>query len=191
MIAGVVLAAGDSSRLGRPKQLLRHRGSTLLRNAADACVRGGCRPVVVVLGFRAAEMRPELSGLPVRVVENPEWASGMASSIRAAIRVLESEVSDAEAVVLAPCDQPALDSYVIRRVCRAFDGSRSAVVGCEYAQTIGPPALFERSLFDRLGRLTGDSGAKALLQRPGALLTRVDWPEGAWDVDRPDDLRDP
>jgi molybdenum cofactor cytidylyltransferase len=187
LIAAVVLAAGGSSRLGEPKQLLRAGGTSLLRSAVEAAVMGGCSPIFVVLGARADESRAELDGLPIEVVRNERWTDGMASSIHAGVAAVESSAASAGGVLLLVCDQPALTQEVVRRVCDAFDGEPGRRVACEYAGTVGVPALFERSLFPRLLELTGDSGAKELLLQEPDRVVRVPWPEGAEDVDTPED----
>jgi molybdenum cofactor cytidylyltransferase len=189
MIAALILAAGGSSRLGQPKQLLRYRGRTLVRNVAQAALDAGCRPVLVVLGAAADEVGSELNDLDVQVVLNTNWHEGMAASIRCGVQALPRGEQAIEAVVLTVCDQPLLSATVLRRVCAAYDGAPGRRVACEYAGTVGVPALFERSLFDELLALQGDTGAKSLLQAAGADLIRVSWPEGAIEVDRPGDLK--
>lgn len=187
MIGAVVLAAGGSSRMGRPKQLLRLGGTSLLRRTVDAALEAGCRPVVVVLGAEAGRSRAEVDGLPVNVVVNEEWREGMASSIRAGIEALiEADLRVAAALLLV-CDQPRLSGALLRRVCERFDGRAGRCVACAYAGTVGVPALFERALFDRLARLEGDRGAKELLHQAGDDLLTVPWPDGALEIDRPEE----
>jgi molybdenum cofactor cytidylyltransferase len=189
MIAALILAAGGSSRLGRSKQLVRYRGRTLVRNTAQAALDAGCRPVLVVVGAGANEIEPELNDLDVQVVLNRNWQEGMASSIRCGVQALLSREPSVEAVLLLVCDQPFLSSELLREVCAAYDGAPGRRVACEYAGTVGVPALFERSLFDDLLTLHGDRGAKSLLQAARADLIRVSWPDGVVAIDRPDDLK--
>jgi molybdenum cofactor cytidylyltransferase len=188
MTAALLLAAGGSTRLGRSKQLVTHRGRTLLRAAAEALVAAGCEPVIVVLGADAARLRDELAGLDVRVAVNEGWTGGIATSIRRGVETLLDLEADADALLLAPCDQPRLTGEVLRRLIAAHDGSAEGCVACAYAGTVGVPALFGSAWFDRLARLAGDRGAKALLLDAGDRLVRVPWPDGAVDVDRPSDL---
>ena len=184
MIAGVVLAAGESSRLGSPKQLVRVKERTLLVHTADCLVRGGCARVAVVLGASMEKIVPTLIGLEAKVVVNEDWREGIASSIRAGISALADEV---EAVVLATCDQPRLEPDVVRRLIARFDGVPECMVACEYAGTVGVPALFGRGRFEELLQLRGESGARRLLRGNIDRVVRVPWPGGTFDVDLPSD----
>jgi molybdenum cofactor cytidylyltransferase len=187
-IGAVLLAAGGSERLGRPKQLLRHRGSTLVRRAATAALEAGCSPVVVVTGARHEAIRAELELAAVEIVHNRDWSRGIAGSIRVGVKRVAAASPAVAAVVLLASDQPALDRGVIERLVAAFDGKPGRRVACAYAGTVGVPALFERELFDALTRLDGDRGAQPLLLAEPGLLARVPWPEGEHDVDLPGDL---
>jgi molybdenum cofactor cytidylyltransferase len=184
MITGIVLAAGSSTRLGHPKQLVQVRGNSLLRHAVECCTEGGCTPVVVVLGASSETIRPELRGLRVNIVVAEDWREGMAASIR---RGIASVPASARAALFLTCDQPRLTSEIVRRLIAEFDGAPGRMVACAYGGTVGVPAVFGRDRFVELSNLEGDRGAKPLLQgHPGDVL-RVPWPDGAIDLDRPGD----
>jgi len=190
MIAAVVLAAGASSRMrGAAKPLLRFGGRPLIRIVVEAAIGAACRPVIVVLGARADAVRAELAGAPVEIVLHPGWREGMGSSIRAGIGRLIAGPGRPRGALLLTCDQPRIAPEVIRKLTAAFDGSAGRRVACTYAGTVGVPALFERSLFEDLATLTGDRGAKPLLLRDPEKLVRVAWPEGADNVNTPEDYR--
>lgn len=178
MLPAVILAAGASRRLGRPKQLERYRGESLLRRAVAAA--GACDPVVVVTGCRAEAMAGELEGLPVRVVVNAGWEEGMASSLREGVRALDP---GAEGALFLVCDQPAVDAALVARLLGAWKG---APVACAYGGVRGIPAILPARTFPALLALRGDRGARGLLQ--GDDVVEVPFPEGAWDVDEPGDL---
>ncbi len=175
----ILLAAGASTRLGRPKQLLPFRGQSLLRHAAQTALAASCRPVVVVLGAGDERLRPELAGLPVQTVFNPHWTEGVASSIRAGI-----EAVAAEAALFMLCDQPFVTAEMLDRIARCHRQDRAAIVASEYEGALGAPALFSREFFPELAALKGDAGAKKILLRHADRLARVPMPEAAFDVDR-------
>lgn len=181
----ILLAAGASTRLGQPKQLVRLQGQTLLRLAAEAAVASQCRPIVVVLGAQAAQMQPELLGLPVDIVENLNWESGMASSIQAGLNAMPDDV---EAITVILCDQPGLSSKVIETLMIAWQTTEAPLAACEYAGTLGVPAVFSRDLFSELLALSRTEGAKRVIARHAAQAARISFPNGAWDIDTPEDL---
>ena len=187
-VGAVVLAAGASSRMGRPKQTLSYRGESLLRRAALAALGAGCRPVVVVTGANAEPSRRELEGLDVREVFNPLWETGMASSIRAGVEALISAAPDADAVVLLLCDQPHVTADVISRLVDAERADGSPLVASVYGGSFGVPALFGRALFAELTRLEGAAGAKQVIKRHAAAAHFLPFPSGEVDVDTPDDF---
>jgi molybdenum cofactor cytidylyltransferase len=186
VIAAVVLAAGGSRRLGRPKQLVRAGGEPLVVRTARSALDAGCEPVVVVVGSGADAVTRSLAALPVRTVTNEDWPEGMSASIRAGIADV-GRVPAVRAALILVCDQRRIDAAVLRTLCDAFDEGAGAAVASGYAGTMGVPALFDRSLFDELLELRGDRGARAVLERHRERVRRVPWPEGAEDVDTPGD----
>ncbi len=190
MIAAVILAAGGSTRFGgRPKQLLAWRGRPLIRVVADAALEAGCRPVIVVLGAHAEAVGAGIEGLPVEIVSHTGWAEGVGSSIRAGFRRLLAAPPEVQGALVLTCDQPRISAAVIGRLIGAFDGAAGGRVACEYSGTVGVPALFERSLFGDLTALGGDRGARSVLLRDPDRLVRVPWPEGAENLNTPEDYR--
>lgn len=177
----VVLAAGGSSRLGRPKQLLVLNGESLLRRVARIAVEAGFSPVVVVLGAVNEPCRRALEGLPVDVVENSRWHEGLGSSVAAGIGAM----AQCDGALLLLCDQPALTVDALRRLADAFTGS--GIVASRYAGTTGTPVLFSSAHFTRLRTLTGDIGAKSLLRQFAREVTEIDMPEAALDIDSEED----
>jgi len=181
-IPAVILAAGASRRLGQPKQLVRLAGETLLRRTARAAL-AGCAPVLAVLGCQAEAMATELAGLPVTLVANGAWEEGMAASIRAGIRALPP---GAEAVLFLVCDQTAVDGALVCRLLELRRAHPDAVIACGYAGIRGTPSLFPARCFKDLLELRGDRGARDLLRDPAVRV--LPFPEGALDVDVPEDL---
>ena len=180
----LLLAAGSSSRLARPKQLLPYQGHTLLHHAAEVAAASPCRPLVLVTGALHDELLPEIDGLPFHVVRNDAWADGMGGSIAAGLAELESaaEGPRVDAVVVMLCDQPLVSEEIIGQLIVQFQATHQPVVASAYAGTQGVPALFGREIFPELLALRGASGARELLQQYNHLPT-IDFPGGATDVD--------
>ncbi len=187
-VGAVVLAAGSSSRMGRPKQTLQYRGESLLRRAALAALGAGCRPVIVVTGAHAERSREELRGLDVLEVENPRWETGMGSSVREGVGALVEAQAEASAVVLLLCDQPLVDAGVIAALVAAYRATGSPVIASQYSGSFGVPALFDRTLFDELTRLDARAGAKQVIERHAPRAHFVPFPGGEFDVDTPEDF---
>ncbi len=187
----IVLAAGASSRLPGPKQLLRFRGATLLRHAAQTAAKAGCGPVAVVIGGGAPDrqLRFELSDLGVEIIENARWKDGMSTSIRAGLDALERAATPPEAVLIMTCDQPHVTAALLKQMAAAFGATHPPAVACEYAGTVGVPALFARSLFGELRALEHDHGAKRILERHQSAVTRIPFEPAAVDIDTPEDVR--
>jgi molybdenum cofactor cytidylyltransferase len=184
-IGAVILAAGGSSRLGRPKQFVKFRGDTLIRRAVRAATEAQCTPVVVVAGENGEELQRELRETSAVIAHNPEWRGGLGTSIRCGVRRLDGS---SEGVVLLTCDQPLVDAPVIAELIAVREQTAKPIVACRYANTLGIPALFDRSCFDALLALPDDSGAKALIAARSDDVATVEFEAGAVDIDTPEDL---
>ena len=177
----ILLAAGGSTRLGSPKQLLVYRGTTLLRRAAETALATGCRPVVAVLGSGAERLRAELAGLDVRPVDNPDWTRGMGTSVRLGTAALDAETAGA---LLMLCDQPLVTAAHLTTLVTAFRQQAGAgIVAAAYHDTVGVPVLFSRAYFEELRALPDDAGAKPILRRHRDAVLPVPMPEAAVDID--------
>ena len=176
-VAAVILAAGTSSRLGAPKQLVELNGERLLDRAVRIAVEAGCHPVMVVLGAAGTEIQTACNLAGATVVHNPDWPEGMASSIRAAVNALPSATGG---LLLLACDQPAVTaSHLESLIAAARGGGDQLPVASTYAEIKGVPAFFPGTLFHHLRQLTGDCGARSLLD--SALAVHL--PNGEIDVD--------
>jgi molybdenum cofactor cytidylyltransferase len=182
-VAAIVLAAGGSTRMGQPKQLLPWRGRSLLRHTVDVAQEAGCAPLIVVLGAASNRLRLELAGMNVTLVDNPDWEQGPGTSIRAGLTALEST----DAVVFLVCDQPLVDADHIRQLGKAQQATDRPMAASEYGGSIGVPALFTRDYFPALMSLTPTAGAKQLLTRHSDLVATVPFPAGEFDIDTPAD----
>ena len=187
-VGGVILAAGSSSRMGLPKQTLQFQGASLLRRATLAALDAGCHPVVVVMGAHAEVCEQELDGLDVSEAFNPDWETGMASSVRAGIERLLSIDANITAAVLLLCDQPHVTADVIAGLVAAHETTGNPVIASSYGEDFGVPALFDRTLFAELTQLRGMSGAKEIVKRHASDARFLPFPQGSVDVDTPDDF---
>lgn len=181
-IPAIVLAAGASHRLGRPKQLVEIAGKTMLCRTIST-VLTKFKPVIVVLGFNIETISSSLAGLPITIVNNQHWASGMASSICTGIQALPSEASG---TVLFVCDQIALNENLIADLFKAIHDHPQQIVACTYNNIKGVPTYFPARYFASLQQLKGDQGAKRLFQNNYVITLPFD--KGDLDIDYPHDL---
>ncbi|MGA9525567.1 MAG: nucleotidyltransferase family protein [Myxococcaceae bacterium] len=188
-VVAILLAAGESARLGRPKQLLPFRGQTLLRHAARTALDSGCDEVFVVLGDSSERMRPELDGLAVRVVDNTRWASGMSSSIRTGLEAALLDSLPLEGALILLADQPLVTASHLARMLALFRSSEASIVAAHYEGHPGPPILFSAALFPQLLRLDGGKGARTLVASRRAETLLFELPEASVDIDVEADVR--
>lgn len=186
----IVLAAGGSRRLGQPKQLLSYQGQSLIRRTVDCALASLCHPIVGVVGAYADVVRSEVEDLGVSIVENPNWSMGLSTSIRTGIQAIQEYKLSLDAVILTLCDQPFLTPHLINQLVRTYQTTQKSIVATYYADTLGVPALFAASTWDKLSALEGDRGAKALIQQwPQEAIASVPFAQGDVDIDTWDDWR--
>jgi molybdenum cofactor cytidylyltransferase len=183
----VILAAGASTRMGQPKQLLPFHGQPLVVRAAETALAASAWPVIVVLGANASAIRPSLAKLPVLIAENAAWAEGMAASIRTGVSTLQQFSRALDGVLVALCDQPAFSPAVIEQLVLVQSATGASIVAARYGERNAAPALFLRTHFPALAALTGEEGARHLLNENASHVAAVDLPELAVDLDTPED----
>jgi molybdenum cofactor cytidylyltransferase len=182
MTAAIILAAGESRRLGFPKQTLLYRGKTLLEWAIEAACKSKCKPAVVVLGANADAIEPGIKDNDITIIHNAAWAEGMASSIRAAIEHIE-KIPAVESAVIMLCDQPFVNRALIDSIIYKQQQTGSPIIACSYKNTIGVPVLFKRSLFAELLLLQGNEGAKKLFNAHSENIAVIPFEKGGIDID--------
>lgn len=187
-IAAVILAAGASTRLGSPKQLLSYKGTTLIEHSIDVALKSGCFPVIVVLGAYKEKIQPLIEKYSVEVVENELWSQGMGSSIKAGIKAL-SDSKDIKACLIMLCDQPLVSVISNKRIIGAYLSGKSSIITSLYENSLGVPALFDKSYFNELVSLKDNEGAKKLFAKYKTALEQIDFPEGAIDIDTVEDYK--
>lgn len=180
----VLLAAGASTRLGRPKQLIEIAGETLLHRVARALLATSPSELVVVLGHDAERMQSAIDDLPLRVVIASDYASGMSASLRVGIAAIDG---DSAGALIALTDQPALDLPHLLALRDAWRAAPARAIASAYAGVRGVPAILPRAWFADIARLHGDAGARELLRARD--VTAIGAPALATDIDRPEDLR--
>jgi molybdenum cofactor cytidylyltransferase len=161
VIAGIVLAAGSSSRLGRPKQLLPLAGEPLIRYTIRRILASSLDDLTVVVGHEAEAVGAALRGFPVRIVFNPNAAQGQSTSVLAGLEALPA---DTEAALFLLGDQPGIDPAVVDALITAWRESEARVVAPRYTGGIGNPVLFDRHAFPELLALRGDAGARRIVR---------------------------
>jgi molybdenum cofactor cytidylyltransferase len=177
----ILLAAGMSSRMGEPKQLLQVGGRPMVRHAAQAALMSDCKPIVVVVGAYEEQVRQALAGLPVIIAVNPDWREGMGSSIQAGIRALPETC--AGGAILALADQPLITARVYNDLLQRAEHTGKPVVASQYADTVGVPVLFRRTFFPNLMALEPSQGCKGIILGHPAESLLVDCPEAEVDID--------
>ena len=160
MIAGLVLAAGLSRRLGRPKQLLSVSGEPLIRKTVRQVLASSLEQTFIVVGELAGEIATAVADLPVQIVVNPDAALGQSTSVRAGLAALSP---DTEAAVFVLGDQPEVEPRVIDALIESWRAERPPVVVPQYMEGVSNPVLFDRRLFPELAAIEGDVGARAVV----------------------------
>ena len=187
----IILAAGASTRMGKPKLLLAYGSRSFVRHAAEVAAASVCRPILVVLGAYANQLQNEIDDLPVRSVINERWADGMGSSIQVGMGALKAydRADNTEALVLMLCDQPCVTAAVINDLLTAYHSNDKGIIASEYGGTLGVPALFGREYFAELARMSGAAGAKHIIVVHASDVVCVPFPKGVTDIDTPEDYR--
>src|SRR5262249_55883373 len=185
-VAGVVLAAGTSTRMGRNKLFMEIEGETLVRRAVGRASNAGVDPLIVVLGHEAERVQQALEGIRYRSVLNPEYARGVNSSLRAGIRALSETEARAAVVVLA--DMPFVTTAMITTLVEKYRRGEAPLVISDYDGVNAPPVLYDRSLFAELLASEGQGCGKHVVKRHRHEAESASWPiEALTDLDVPED----
>jgi len=180
----LILAAGRSSRLGSPKQLLELNGKTLLQKAIRTALEVS-ELVGVILGAHREKIEPTIEHLPVEFIFNKNWAEGLSTSIRVGISFLQQK--DSKAVIIMLCDQPYVDAFLLKKIIANYEQTGKPIVACQYDDQPAVPALFDISFFEKLKNLKGDQGAKPLIMNHLEQTNFILFEKGKIDVDTKED----
>lgn len=185
-VAGVVLAAGTSMRMGQNKLFLELESETLVRRVVGRVSKAALDPLIVVIGHQAEAVEEELEGIRYRPVLNPEYARGVNSSLRAGIRAVSQTEARAAVVVLA--DMPFVTTAMIEILVEKYRRSEAPLVISDYDGVNAPPMLYDRSLFGELDASDGQGCGKHVVRRHRHEAESVSWPvEALTDLDAPED----
>lgn len=185
-VAGIVLAAGAGRRFGMPKALVRYEGSLLVERAVGILAEGGCAPVITVLGAAAEEIQRTARLTGVRIVTNPDWATGMGSTLRTGLQALTS--TEVPAAMILPVDMPGVTPTAVRRV--AAHTSPEALAAASYGGQRGHPVLLGRTHWPGVTAASvGDTGARGYLRDRHVTLVACEDVSDNFDIDRQEDLR--
>lgn len=182
-IGNIILAAGASTRLGEPKQLLRFRGKTLIRRAVETALKIGAEKTIVVTGANSEKIEKEINYLDCQIVYNENWQSGMGSSIKIGIETLLAEAPETAAVIISLSDQPLIESDHFVELIEEFKKSEKEIVSSVYSDNAGVPALFSRKYFSSLVSIEGDRGAKYLINQNIDDTAQVVFSQNSIDID--------
>lgn len=184
----ILLAAGSSSRLGRPKQLINYQGKTLLQHSIEAAQHSAADDLIVVLGSNADLIQTHIESKEVSVLVDAHWKDGMSSSMQCGLRHL-IETRQVDQVVLMLCDQPFVHQGLLDQLMLDKKTSGKGIIACSYAGTVGVPALFDQKYFSELLALKGTEGAKKVILNHQEDTFLVDFPLGAVDLDTEEDVQ--
>ena len=183
----MVLAAGASTRLGTPKQLLSYHDKSLLPHVLSEAISSYASPVIVVLGANSDLVSKEIDNTKIYTIENTGWEEGMASSVRLGLDTLLNSKPYIDAVIFMVCDQPHISSWVLNALISTQQKTTKQIVTCNYGESIGPPALFHKKYFRHLMELKGDVGARNIIQQNMSDVGTILFPEGKIDIDTKED----
>ena len=181
MIAIIILAAGNSSRLGQPKQFLEYNGKSLLKNSVNQALAINEATVIVVSGAENESIERALQDTKAILCHNSDWQSGMSSSIKTGLKKALELYPKITACIISVCDQPFITEHIFMELLLKYK-STDKIITSYYSETTGPPVLFPKQHFSKLLDLTGNEGAKKILNS-GEDVIAVNFAKGEIDID--------
>jgi molybdenum cofactor cytidylyltransferase len=183
----IILAAGSSSRMGRPKQFLKIDNESLIRKASKVALSAEADETVIVAGLDHQLIKNELTGLPVQVIANPHSEMGMGSSIKYGVNYIMENHADFNGAIIMVCDQPLLSSAHLSKIISEHKTTLSPIVTSFYSGKNGVPVFFHRGMYEKLLTIKDQQGARNIIEQHSSLVKPIDFPEGAIDLDTPED----
>ena len=183
----LLLAAGSSSRMGKPKMLLPDNGKTFLQHAIDEIKKVKGSGLLVVTGCYHELLESILSAQQIAFVENKNWEKGIGPSIQEGVKYIVNHYSIADNIIILVCDQPYISSALLNELIETKQQSGKGIIASAYNGTMGTPVLFDKKYFEQLALLNGQYGAKKIIQANQADVAEVAFPLGAVDIDTEED----
>jgi molybdenum cofactor cytidylyltransferase len=186
-ISILILAAGSSSRLGQPKQLVMFEGKTLIERITQTALSVS-EQILVVLGANSSLIKPKLEvfSTQINIIENPNWQTGMGTSISLGVEHLPPK---SDGVIILLTDQPLISQVLLQKMVQTFAEKNYPIVACDYGNQLGVPILFDKCFFPELKNLKGEQGAKLFLNKYSNKITSIEFEDGFFDIDTPEDLQ--
>ena len=186
-IAILILAAGSSTRMGDIKQLLPYKHTTLLGWAIEQAQKSSIKDVFCVLGAYKESIEQQISKYSSKIIYNPNYGSGLSSSIVNGIKYLEEK--NVEAILIMLADQPHITSEYLNTLIETSKIHPSKIIASNYKDSVGVPAIFPKIYFNELLNLKGDKGAKYFLQKHDSNVIKTNYPQNLVDIDTPNDYK--
>lgn len=179
----VILAAGSSSRLGQPKQLLTYKNTTLLKNTINEASLIPNVVIIVVTGSNHELIKEQIESEEIKISFNPDWEMGMSSSIAKGLSDLLLEYPQIEKCIFAVCDQPFVSTAIFENLIDQYNKTKKGIAASAYAETLGTPVLLDKKYFKELLELKGQEGAKKIINKFLDDTVAVPFEKGNIDID--------
>lgn len=183
----IILAAGNSSRLGQPKQLLAYKNTTLLKHTIAAVSNISNAVIIVVTGANKDLIEKELNADKINIRYNPNWESGMSSSINQGLSDLLLLDPDCQSCIFSVCDQPYITPLIFENLITEYQKTAKGIIASSYSETLGTPVLFDKKYFNELLALKGQEGAKKIINRFPDDTISIPFEKGNIDIDTEED----
>ena len=183
----IILAAGNSSRLGQPKQLLWYKDTTLLQHIIEEASVIKESVVIVVTGSNHELIEKEIDSSEIKTVFNRDWELGMSSSINTALNKALQLYPGIEKCIFAVCDQPFVSHSIFENLIDEYNKTGKGIIASSYAETLSTPVLFDKKHFNNLLDLKGQEGAKKIINRYLDDTASIFFEKGDIDIDTEDD----
>lgn len=184
----IILAAGASTRMGQPKQLIKLNGYSLLEHAVLTAKNSKADHVMVVVGSGGEKSMEAIEHLPVDSVVNDRWNEGMGSSLKKGLTACLEKFPETRAILVIVCDQPSITTHHLNNLIDTYTKTQKPIVASQYTSTFGVPVIFDRTLFQEILQLPDRQGAKNIVLKHQENLMAIDLPGGEIDLDTPEDL---